>query len=200
MCLERFFIITGGPGSGKTTLIEALEAAGFARTVEAGRAVIQEQLGNGGSALPWRDPAAFAEKMLERDIRSYEAAKAQTGPVFFDRGIADVVGYLRLSGLPVPVYMMKAAEKFRYHRRFHRAALARDLCAGCRAQAGLDEAQRTYDAMVETYTEFGYELVELPRVSVEERVGFVVSIIRSFPPTGPRGARPDDRLRRESSA
>ncbi|WP_373562969.1 AAA family ATPase [Sphingomonas melonis] len=30
---ERFHIITGGPGSGKSTLIEALAAEGFSRPI-----------------------------------------------------------------------------------------------------------------------------------------------------------------------
>lgn len=36
--INRFVVITGGPGSGKTSLIEALQRAGYARSVEAGRA------------------------------------------------------------------------------------------------------------------------------------------------------------------
>ena len=56
--------ITGGPGSVKTSLIDALARAGYARTVEAGRAIIQDQLAIDGPALPWRDPSAFAELML----------------------------------------------------------------------------------------------------------------------------------------
>ena len=39
----HLFVITGGPGSGKTTLIDTLARAGFARTVEPGRAIIQDQ-------------------------------------------------------------------------------------------------------------------------------------------------------------
>jgi predicted ATPase len=106
---DRFFVLTGGPGSGKTTLIKALERAGFAVSVEAGRGVIQDQTTIGGRALPWCDPAAFAELMLSWEMRSYRIAQARTGPVFFDRGVPDVVGYLRLSGLPVPPAMERAA-------------------------------------------------------------------------------------------
>ena len=40
---ERFHVITGGPGSGKSTLVEALGRRGHAHTIEAGRAIIQDQ-------------------------------------------------------------------------------------------------------------------------------------------------------------
>lgn len=177
---HRFFVITGGPGSGKTTLIEALERTGFTRTVEAGRAVIQEQLASGGHALPWSDAAAFAEKMLEWDLRSYRDAQTHAGSVFFDRGIPDVIGYLRLSGLSVPAQMTKAAQDFRYHRRVFIAPPWLEIYAqDAERKQDFDEAQRTYDAMVETYSGLGYELVELPRASVDERVRFVVNSISS---------------------
>ncbi len=34
-------VVTGGPGSGKSTLIDALEREGFARSHEAGRGVYE---------------------------------------------------------------------------------------------------------------------------------------------------------------
>src|SRR5690349_4935188 len=95
---QRFHVITGGPGSGKTSLIEGLARAGYAHTVEAGRAIIQDQLAIDGRALPWRDPSAFAELMLSWELRSYRMAEKATGPVFFDRGVTDLVGYLTLIG------------------------------------------------------------------------------------------------------
>ena len=43
--------------------------------------------------------------------------RAPPAPVIFDRGIPDVIGYLRLCGLPVPATVLKAAEQRRYARR-----------------------------------------------------------------------------------
>ena len=172
---NRFFVITGGPGSGKSTLIDALQRAGYARSVEAGRASIQHQIAIDGPALPWRDPALFAELMLSWELRSYALAQAQSGPVFFDRGVPDVVGYLRLVRLPVPAHIERAARMYRYHRQVFIASPWLEIFAQDRERRqDFAEAVRTYDAMVATYADFGYELVELPRAPVAARVDFVL--------------------------
>jgi predicted ATPase len=112
--------VAGGPGSGKTSLITALAGLGYHTTAEAGRAIIREQVEVGGTALRWIDPAAFADLMLTRDIQSYREAVSKSATsqvVFFDRGIPDVVGYLRLMSRPVPSHLSEAAHEFRYDRR-----------------------------------------------------------------------------------
>ncbi len=58
---DRLFVITGGPGSGKRTLIQALAERGVCTMPEAGRAIIQDQVAIGGEAVPWSDRNAFAE-------------------------------------------------------------------------------------------------------------------------------------------
>jgi predicted ATPase len=178
--IERLFVLTGGPGSGKSTLIEALARAGYAGSVEAGRAIIQDQVAIDGPALPWRDPSAFAELMLCWEMRSYHMAKDQAGLVFFDRGVPDVVGYLRLLRLPVPEHMYNAARAFRYNRRVFIAPSWQAIFRGDRERKqSFDEAVRTYEAMVTTYRDYGYELIELPRATIEERVRFVLEHARS---------------------
>ncbi|TIV93045.1 MAG: ATPase, partial [Mesorhizobium sp.] len=54
MC-DHLFVVTGGPGSGKTSLIEALALKGIQHMPEAGRAIIQDQVRIKGNALPWAD-------------------------------------------------------------------------------------------------------------------------------------------------
>ncbi|MDQ0470675.1 AAA family ATPase [Labrys wisconsinensis] len=171
---DRFFVLTGGPGSGKSTLIAALERAGHACMPEAGRAVIQDQMRIDGPALPWRDPAAFAELMLGLDMRSHAMAGAAPGPVFFDRGVPDVPGYLALTGLPVPGHMQRAAETVRYNRLvFIAPPWPAIFGQDAERRQDFDEAVRTHAAMAAIYGELGYELVELPLAPVEARLAFV---------------------------
>ncbi|KVD77524.1 ATPase [Burkholderia sp. ABCPW 14] len=174
----RFFVITGGPGSGKSTLIDALEARGYARSHEAGRGVIQDQMAIGGHALPWRDPAAFAELMLSWEMRSHRLARGARGPVFFDRGVPDVIGYLHLSALPVPAHLATAADRFRYRRDVFIAPPWPEIYAqDVERKQDYAEAVRTYHAMVDTYAACGYRLIELPRASVDERCRFVLDVV-----------------------
>ena len=169
-----FFVVTGGPGSGKSTLIAALAAQGFVTMPEAGRAVIRAQMAEGGGALPWADRAAFAEAMLREDMKSYRDAQERDGPVFFDRGVPDVVGYLRLSGLAVPAHMRKAAMDLRYNVRAFIAPPWREIFhQDAERKQDFAEAVRTHDAMTAVYRELGYELIALPCVPVEDRARFV---------------------------
>lgn len=175
---QRYHILTGGPGSGKTTLLDALRAAGFACSVEAGRGIIQDQVAIDGPGLPWRDPAAFAELMLTWEMRSHHLAQQETGHVFFDRGVPDIIGYLQLTGLPVPAHMRHAADRFHYNRQVFIAPPWPEIFhQDAERKQDLGEAVRTYEAMVSVYSDLGYELIELPRAPVGERAAFVIDLV-----------------------
>ncbi|WP_246267566.1 AAA family ATPase [Nonomuraea typhae] len=175
---ERFIVLTGGPGSGKSTLIDRLEAAGYAGSEEAGRAIIRDQSAIGGRALPWADKDLFAELMLAWELRSHRAAPAGDGPVFFDRGVVDVIGYLRLEGRPVPPHVHEAALRFRYHRRVFAAPPWPEIYRNdAERKQSPEEAERTYAAVTGAYADYGYELVTLPKASLEDRLAFLLGNI-----------------------
>lgn len=178
MDFDRLYVITGGPGSGKSTLIEALAKHGICTMPESGRAIIQDQVAIGGEALPWSDQRAFAELMLGWELRSYRAALRLSGPVIFDRGVPDVLGYLRLSGLPVPSHVDHAAQIFRYHRRVFIAPPWLEIYASdAERKQSFEEAQATYEVLTETYSALGYNLIPLPLDSIQERVRFVLAMV-----------------------
>jgi predicted ATPase len=175
---HRFFVLTGGPGSGKSAIIEALHQAGYARSLEAGRGIIQDQEAIAGRALPWRDPVLFAELMLSWDLRSYRMAEQAAGPVFFDRGVVDLAGYFRLLARPLPEHVQRAVEIFRYNRRAFIAPPWQEIYRQDRERKqDFAEAVRTCHAMLAAYTQNGYELIKIPRGTVEERTRFVLDAI-----------------------
>lgn len=94
----QLFVLTGGPGAGKTTLVDAIGKAGFATVPEAGRAIIRQQMQIAGRGQPSVDPVLLAELMLSWDLQFFHVHAGRPGPVFFDRGIVDVIGYLKLLG------------------------------------------------------------------------------------------------------
>jgi predicted ATPase len=176
----QLFVLTGGPGAGKTTLIDAIGKAGFSTVSEAGRAIIRQQAPIAGRGQPSVDPGLFAELMLSWDLQSYAAHAGRPGPVFFDRGIVDVIGYLNLVGRPVPEHMSVAARVYRYNPCvFVCPPWPEIFTQDSERKQDLDEAERTYRALVETYAGCGYELVEMPRASVDERLRFIINRARS---------------------
>lgn len=175
---KRSFVLTGGPGSGKSTLIEALRTSGYVCLNEGGRGIIQDQVAIGGRGVPWHDAALFAELMLSWDMRSYRIAEQLVGPVFFDRGVVDVAAYFRLIGLSPPKHVERAVEVFRYNPRVFIAPPWPEIYAQDRERKqDFEEAVRTHEAMVATYNECGYELIQLPRETVEDRLQFVLDSI-----------------------
>lgn len=172
--MNPFYVVTGGPGSGKSTLIAALAADGVATMPESGRDVIRAQTAAGGSALPWRDRAAFAAMMFARDVANYRNAQRKDGAVFFDRGIPDVVGYLTLCGLNIPEEIARTSAALRYNPIVFIAPPWREIFINdAERKQDVAEAEATYAAMRETYTALGYDLVVLPRAPVLERAAFI---------------------------
>ncbi|WP_274424578.1 AAA family ATPase [Chelativorans sp. YIM 93263] len=175
---RNFFIVSGGPGSGKTTLLSHLQSAGAATAPEAGRAIIRAQTAIGGPARPDHDPALYAELMLSWDLRSYEEASSHPGNVFFDRGVPDTLGYLRLVGQAIPSHMWRAAEAFRYNEAVFMLPPWPEIYApDTERKQTLDDAERTFEALRQIYLELDYRPVLLPRSSVEERVKSMLAAI-----------------------
>lgn len=152
----RLVVLTGGPGAGKTTLLDHLR--------QAGHRVVPE-------------PREFARLMFTRD-REHHRTAAQLGAhatVFFDRGIVDVVGYLRLHQLPIPHDLRRAAQTMRYHHRVFVAPPWPDIyTADTHRTQTFAEAVHTHDAITAAYREHGYELVPLPRTTAARRADIVL--------------------------
>lgn len=112
---DRFIILSGCSGGGKSTLLEALRRRGHGVVEEPGRRIVQQELATGGTALPWLDLAGFARRAVEMALADRAAMKDHPGLVFFDRGLIDAASALETAG-GAPV-LASLAEAHRYNRQ-----------------------------------------------------------------------------------
>jgi len=178
------FIISGGPGSGKSTLLNALRTAGFLCFDEVSRQVIQEQVALDSRCLPWIDLDCFAQLVLQRMIDQYETAsdRDDASVAFFDRGIPDIIAYLRVGGLTVGESWYQDSRQFPYEPLVFMAPPWEAIYVNDSERwQTFAEATALHQALVETYQALGYTILELPRVSAADRVTFVRNAVLQLP-------------------
>ena len=177
--MNNFIVFTGGPGSGKTSVINRLKALNYQCAPEVGRKVIQRQVEIHGTALPWADKAAFRDAMVREDINNYHAYRATQQPVFFDRSIIDCYGYSMLEGLTVSDEFMNRCHELTYWQNvFIFPPWESIFINDAERKQDFALAVATYEEMVKAYTTFGYKLIEVPKKSVNERVEFILTKIK----------------------
>ncbi len=173
---ENLIILTGGPGAGKTTLINALHKRGYHTSPEVARNVIETQQENGGTALPWRDNEAYCQLMIQGSLQAWQegikhAAAPKPAPIFFDRGLPDSLAHRRLYHLPQDRVLMNALGTCRYCRTvFMLPPWAEIYQTDTARKQDFAEAVRTYDVLYQTYLDCHYEPVEIEKAPVEQRV------------------------------
>jgi predicted ATPase len=182
---DRLFVITGGPGSGKTTLLRELAQRGFSCSEEVARQIIQEQVKTNGDSLPWRDTLRYTELMLTGSIEAFREHTPSSEIVFMDRGIPDAACYARLINLPFFDELRTACETYRYNTTVFMAPPWKEIyTTDSERKQTYEEAIDTHRLMVAVYEEYGYQPIELPRVSPVERAAFVMARIEALKGNG----------------
>ena len=174
---SNFFVITGGPGVGKTTLLETLARQSFPYVPEVAREIIREQISLNGDALPWANIPAYTHLMLSRSIESFELHQKRETVLFFDRGIPDTLAYVHLTHQPILPELQHAVQDFRYNPLvFILPPWPEIYQTDSERKQTYQEAVETYDIMLATYQQLAYTPVIVPKGTPEERANFVINI------------------------
>jgi predicted ATPase len=175
---KEIIVIIGGPGTGKSSIIEGLVAKGYCCYPEISREVTLEAQKRGIEQLFLKEPLLFSQMLLDGRIKQFN--NAQNEPhnwVFIDRGIPDVVAYLDYIGDDYPSHFTDACKENVYTKIFILPPWEAIYESDSERYENFDQAKTIYKHLTKTYIDYGYDLIEVPKDSVDNRILFILDKI-----------------------
>ena len=174
-------VITGGPSTGKTSIIKALEEDGFFCFPEFIRSITQEAKNNDAINIVSNpiasvsDPYDFNTQLINGRINQYKDPIVNSKDIaFYDRGIPDVLAYMDLFKQTYDAPFIKACKDYLYDQIFLLPPWKEIYISDAERYESFEEAQQIHHHLLETYTKFGYNCIEVPFGNVKERSTFIL--------------------------
>ena len=172
---KEIVVIIGGPGTGKTTIIDGLLSMGYCCYPEISREVTMEAKKQGIEQLFLEKPLLFSELLLEGRKRQFkEALNEEANIVFLDRGIPDVLAYMHYIGDSYPAFFDKACQDHKYSAIFVLPPWEEIYVSDAERYENYEQAVLIHEHLMETYKKYGYSITEVPKDTVENRVDFIM--------------------------
>jgi predicted ATPase len=168
------YVITGGPGFGKTVLIEKLHERGYQVGGEFVRSFILQKSAEGGTSLPWKDSVGFEKLIMEKRIDFLKSVDVKS-IAFSDRGLPDQAAFSWYKEKDLSLQLIKAIELNRYEKKVFLTPPWYQIYRNDQIRTeSFEEAKRIHKYIIKAYLNYGYELVDLPLISSDERVELIL--------------------------
>ncbi|MBQ4822531.1 ATP-binding protein [Aquimarina sp. MMG016] len=183
---KKRVVITGAPGTGKTSVIVKLEQANFFCFHEIIRTMTQEAKNNGDSTVitsnpivSVSDPYKFNLDILNGRIQQFNDAEFKEDHIlFYDRGIPDVLAYMDYFGQSYKDDFKQACKTNTYDHIFLLPPWKEIYVSDEERYESFEQAQEIHNHLLETYSRFGYQCIEVPFGTVKERNDFILKNIK----------------------
>lgn len=171
--LQKKYIITGAPGTGKTTTINLLKNT-ISCMDEVARKVILDEQKNSSNGVPWGDINRFSDLVF--NVTSQELLISDA--LVCDRSLLDLEAYLTLDNKNIPDYLKIFPYKDTYHKTVFFAPTWLDIyCQDPQRLQEFDYCLKLEKALLKQYNNKGFQIIILPKTSASERSKFILEYI-----------------------
>ncbi len=179
--MSKKILITGGPGTGKTSLFKSLISSGYVGFEEKSREVINSFKKKGIDQLFLTNPLLFSDLLLESRISQFsDSNKNKLENVFFDRGIPDVLAYLDFKKMKYDQQYIIACKKYRYDLVFILRPWKDIFVNDNERYESFEESLQIDKYIYKTYKNLKYNIIEIPNMSINKRKDFVINTIKKY--------------------
>lgn len=174
--IPNWYVITGGPSSGKTTLMRELEKLGHTTVHEAARSVIDEGLARGKTLQEIRrDEMKFQEAVLRLKLET-ELTHDKETLSFLDRGVHDTAAYYQFYKWELDHTIKDALKSAKYKAVFlldHLPHFEKDY-------ARTEDKHFTHtlkELLRHTYESHNLKVIDVPVLSPKQRAQFILDAV-----------------------
>jgi len=182
-------VITGAPGTGKTSVIQALINAGYLCFPEVIREFTQEEVATKNPDQLSSNPIVFANdsmdfntKLITGRTQQHQNANFSDHKVnFYDRGLVDVLAYMDFFDQTYPQEFITVCDTFRYEAVFIMPPWQDIFHVEEGRYETFEEASLLHDSLITRYKAFGYNPIEVPLDTIESRTNFILKKTQLLP-------------------
>ena len=173
--MQQKIVLVGGPGTGKTSVLNELIRRKFYCKQEISRAVTKKAQEDGIEQLFLKEPLLFSEKLLEgREQQFLDASNSNKNIVFFDRGIPEIFAYLNYFKTKFPPVFIEKSKRYKYDKVFLFSPWKKIYQSDNERYETFEESSIINEYIKEAYLKVGYQLIEVPFLGVKERTDFIL--------------------------
>lgn len=174
----RKIVITGGPGTGKSSIINELKKRGQICFDEISRQVTLEARKKGIEQLFLTEPLLFSELLLKGRLKQfYDADQYEGETVFLDRGLPDVLAYMDYFDSNYPIEFVETCQNNRYDQVFVLAPWRDIFVSDTVRYESYEQAELIHKHLLNSYKNFGYTLIDVPFESIKKRTDFILDAL-----------------------
>jgi predicted ATPase len=176
MATPNWYVITGGPMTGKTKLIEELAKLGYSTIPEAARTVIDSALNEGITTKLLRANEKDFQEQVVRLKAEIEHNQNTEEATFFDRGMHDTLAYLHHYNFTIEDWILRLIKEAHYKKVF----LLEPLKEYRNDYARIEDSSfntKIQPLLFSAYKEFGMQPIIVPDIGLEERLMFIMRAI-----------------------
>ena len=169
-------LITGGPGTGKTSLINELKRNGYKCSEEISRKITLIKREEGHKQYFLSNPLDFSLQLFDQRLAQYNK-KYDYDTIIYDRGPIDVLAYLDFKSILIPKTLIKKSKKLSYKYSFILNPWKEIYVNDDIRYETFEECKKIHNDLIKKYNEFGIKLITVPEGNLAERYKFVQSYI-----------------------
>ena len=178
--MQQKIVLIGGPGTGKSSILNELFSRGFVCKPEISREVTLNAQKKGIDQLFLTEPLLFSDLLLEgREKQFLEAHESNDTFVFFDRGIPDVHAYLEFFNTDFPDYFIEKSKTHMYTKVFMLPPWKEIYTSDNERYESFEQAVEIHHHLKKTYQQIGYKISIVPFGTIQERTDYILDAINN---------------------